>query len=160
MLRCSSKKPVCQVIYSQTLLFMVEKLTYSSDSCLKCNAIISVGLRNRLYWWNIITNHASLVDVNVAVTHVNDQGDIHSFSCRTIETWKWLCLLSVKQWKTVVGIFYSHVIKHIWVRTHAFLIIRVFPIGWAKLHDTVEFTLISIMNHWSNPTRLSDVIKD
>lgn len=147
MFRISSKRPFCQVINSQTLLSMFEKLTYSSDLCLKCNAIISIGLKNKLYWWNIVINHAFLVDVNVVVTHVNEQGDIHDFSCRTIETWKWLCLLSVKQWKTVVGTFYSHVIKPIWVRTHAFLIIRIFPTGWAKLHNTVEFSLISIMNH-------------
>lgn len=119
MWRFSSKRPFCQVINSQTL-FMVEKLTYSLESCLKCNGIISIGLRNKLYWWNLVINHASSVDVNIVVTHVSDQGDIHGFSYRTMETWKWLCLLSVKQWKAVVGTFYSHVIKHIWVRTHAF----------------------------------------
>lgn len=146
MFRFNSKRPFCQVINSQTL-FMFEKLTYSSVPCLEWNALISIGFKNKLYWWDIAINHASLVDVNVVVTHISEQGDIRGFSCRTIETWKWLCLLSVKQWKTVVGTFYNHVIKHIWVRTHAFLIIRIFPTGWAKLHNTVEFTLISIMNH-------------
>lgn len=86
MFRFSSKRPFCQVINSQTLLFMFEKLTYSSDLCLKCNAIISIGLKNKVYLSNIVINHASLLDVNVDVTHVNEQGDVPGFSCRTIET--------------------------------------------------------------------------
>lgn len=111
-----------------------------------------------LLLWSTVISASCSTYVDVAVTVW--QHPIHYFSRRTIETWKWLCLLFLKQWKTVVGTFYSHVIKYIWVRTHAFLIIRVFPIGWAKEHSPVEFTLISIMNHESNPTRLSNAIKD
>lgn len=67
-------------------------------------------------------------------------------------------LLSAEQCKPAVGLFetrfYSYVIKHIWVKTHAFLIIKIFFQKKGPnftIQQNLGFALIPVMNAQTNP---------